>query len=90
MSVEALAMAGADYTEYEFYLEVSDRSPRLQRPRPLSYPVAKQRLTINVDRLKRNSSCSTSTWAGPVVDGDPIKAKIREWAKAVVLSTIYI
>ncbi|PON47659.1 hypothetical protein PanWU01x14_242800 [Parasponia andersonii] len=94
MSIEALAMAGADYKDCKIVLQSGDSSPRLKRPLPPPNRLAERMLTISVDSVKRKSICSTmgadhNILLRPVVvDGDHMKAKIREWAKAVVLSTI--
>ncbi|PON47656.1 hypothetical protein PanWU01x14_242770 [Parasponia andersonii] len=93
MSIEALAMAGADYTECEINLELCiECSLRLERPPRPQYLLLEQKSTVNIDRfiMKRKSTANHSILLRPVVDGDQMKAKIREWAKTVVLSTIDI
>ena len=89
MSIEALAMAGADYAECEINLELGEYSPRLEQRPPPSYLLAEQKCSINMDHLmKKNSTADHKMLLRPVFDEGHLKAKIREWAKAVVLSTI--
>lgn len=85
MSIEALAMAGADYRECNIDQEIVMRnsSHRFQGLPPLPPPYrqgqAEKRLSIHVDSFSLQRKITDAD------DGDHMKAKIREWAKAVVL-----
>ncbi|KAM6590891.1 hypothetical protein CsatA_013496 [Cannabis sativa] len=82
MSIDALAMAGVDYREYNMNFEIREREycshdPHLQlEERPVIKPPSKKCLSIHIDHDDED------------VDGavDRMKAMIREWAKAVILS----
>ena len=74
MSIEALAMAGVDYTESGLRLEEwAEKSSGLEQP-PL-HLLAEQNSCIGVEKM------------GGVVmfvaNGEWTKARMREWAKAV-------
>lgn len=85
MSIEALAMAGADYMECAIDLEVLECSRRLENSPP--YLLAEQSSIIRSDqfKLRHKRKCTGDQHVlRPVVDRDQMKARIREWAKAVV------
>ena len=73
MSIEALAMAGADYMECDINIEALERCGSEQPP---PYLLADQQyLSIEVHRKGDDKKS--------VDNGEVVKAKMREWAKAV-------
>ncbi|KAL2498841.1 Uncharacterized protein Adt_24391 [Abeliophyllum distichum] len=74
MSIEALAMAGVNYTECGINLEPSDE---LELQPPPLYLVAEEKYLSFQDN--KNAADVDKL----LINGEPIKERIREWAKAV-------
>lgn len=76
MSIEALAMAGIDYRECSIKLEEWERGGFYQQPPP--HLLAEQNnFGIEVEKVGVDADISS------VANGECMKARIREWAKAV-------
>ncbi|KAL2521647.1 Uncharacterized protein Fot_25570 [Forsythia ovata] len=82
MSIEALAMAGVNCTECGINLEPSDE---LELQPPPLYLVAKEKYLSFQDNKKAADINKL------LINGEPIKERIREWAKAVAsINSTYI
>lgn len=76
MSIEALAMAGIDYRECDIKLEECEKQVGFEKPAP--HPLAGQNFSIQVEKMGADHVL--------VARGEWMKARMREWAKAVAAS----
>jgi hypothetical protein len=72
MSIEALAMAGIDYTECNIKLEEWEKKVGFENPAP--HLLADQSFSIEVEKMGADVLVAHGEW---------MKARMREWAKAV-------
>jgi hypothetical protein len=71
MSIEALAMAGIDYTECDIKLEEWEKVG-FEKPAP--HLLADQNFSIEAEKMGAGFLVARGEW---------MKARMREWAKAV-------
>ncbi|KAL6277201.1 hypothetical protein ACE6H2_020802 [Prunus campanulata] len=77
MSIEALAMAGADYMEFGINFEEWERNDGLKDPPP--YMLADEQ-SFDVDQFLRTKGGADDILA---LDSDYTMRKLLEWAKSV-------
>ncbi|BFG35487.1 hypothetical protein CerSpe_217610 [Prunus speciosa] len=77
MSIEALAMAGADYMEFGINFEEWEQKDSLKDPPP--YMLADEQ-SSDVDQLLKTKGAADDILA---FDNDYTKRKLLEWAKSM-------